>query len=279
MNSNLPIGKSRRLSRLLDKKSGRTVIVPIDDSLIFGPFNGLENLSVKIKQIAEAKPNGILAYQGVFKGFAESLRDIGGIINLTASSVRSIHTRKVLIGDVNNLLLLDPEAVAVHVNVTSTYESEMIKNLGQISMQCDSLGIPLMAIMYPRKELEGGDENYDNLKNENPKQYTDLVCHCVRIAADLGADIIKTKYTGSIKSFNQVIKACWPIPVVVAGGPLIDSKQMIKNAYEAVEGGATGISFGRNVFNRKDSRKFILALKEIVHNHLTPNKVLNMYEL
>lgn len=278
MNSNSAVGKSKRLSRLFDSKSGRTVIVPIDDSLIFGPYDGLADLSTKVKEIAEAKPNGVLAFSGVFREFSQLLLGIGGIINLTASTVHSTHTRKVMVGDVHGSLSLDPEAIGVHVNVTSRYEAEMLNNLGLVSKECDSLGIPLLAIMYPRKEVDGGDENYNDMKKTNPDEYSKLISHCVRIAADLGADLIKTQFTGSSRSFERVVKACWPIPVVVAGGPQVHPNEMMKNAYAAIEGGATGVSFGRNVFNRADSRKFISALKEIVHNGLPPSKAVQMLQ-
>ena len=279
MNSFSSVGKTKRVSRLFDIGSKRTVIVPIDDSLIFGPYDGLADPSQKVKQIAEAKPNGILAFAGVFREFSESLSDIGTIINLTASTVRSIHTRKVLINTLESAIALDPEAVAVHVNVTSTYESEMLTNLGVVSRECEPFGVPLMAIMYPRKERGDKDDNYDDLKRQSPEEYTKLVCHCVRIAADLGADLIKTQFTGTAASFQKVVKACWPIPVVVAGGPLTDPKSMLKNAFAAIEGGAAGVSFGRNVFNRTDSRQIITALKQLVYSRLSVDDALALINL
>lgn len=279
MNSFSSAGKAKRLSRLLDGTSKRTVIVPIDDSLIFGPYDGLADLSLKIKQMAEAKPNGILAFAGVFREFSETLSGIGAIINLTASTVRSMHTRKVLINNLQSAIALDPEAVAVHVNVTSAYESEMLNNLGLVSRECESFGVPLMAIMYPRREEGDKDDNYDDLKKKSPEAYTRLVCHCTRIAADLGADLIKTQFTGTAPSFQKVIEACWPIPVVVAGGPLTDPKSMLKNAFAAIEGGAIGVSFGRNVFNRTDSRQIITALKQLVYCRLSVDDALALINL
>ena len=264
------IGKEKRLSRLFDQRTKRTVITPIDDSLIFGPYDGLTNISSKIEQIAEAAPNAILTYQGLVRQKHQLFLSIGTIINLTASTSRIQHTNKVIISNVLEAVRLDADAVAVHVNITSQYESNMLVNLGKIISESQPLGIPVLAIMYPRKEVDGFDDNYEKLLLSNPNEYTKLVSHAVRIAADLGADIIKTKYTGSPETFLRVVEACKPVPVVIAGGPLLPFKDMLEIASGAMKGGAAGVSFGRNIFNRQDSRNTINALKKIVFEDVLP---------
>ncbi len=270
MQANSGIGKTRRLSRIINTNTGKTVVVPIDDSLIFGPFGGLSDLSSKVEQIANGQPDAVLAFPGVYRNFSGLLKAVSGIVNLTASTVRSVHTRKILVGNVATSVALDVDGVAVHVNVSSAYEAEMLQNLGRVSAECEVFGMPLLAIMYPRKEVHGEDYNYDDIKESNPDEFANIVSHCVRIGADLGADVIKTRFTGTSKSFERVVTACFPIPVVIAGGPLLDPKDMLENAYAAIQAGAAGVSFGRNVFHRSDSKAFILALREIVHNGASP---------
>jgi len=77
----------------------------------------------------------------------------------------------------------------------------MLRAMGEVVRECEASGMPLLAIMYPRSESSAGDNNYDDLKRDDPKQYSQLVAHAARVAADLGADIIKTKYTGDPKRF------------------------------------------------------------------------------
>jgi fructose-bisphosphate aldolase/2-amino-3,7-dideoxy-D-threo-hept-6-ulosonate synthase len=262
-------GKVRRLRRLLSPVSNRTVIVPVDDSLIFGPAGGLEQMDSKIERILADPPEAILAFPGLFRSRVDMLSRVGGIVNLTASTTRSAHTRKVQVGTVYQAAQLGLDAVAVHVNLTSSYEFELLKILGIVSQECESYGMPLLAIMYPRAEGVGGDNNYDELQRTDRKSYAQLVAHSARVGADLGATLIKTKYTGDPESFRFVVEACNPVPVVVAGGPALPPFAMLKMAYEVISAGGAGVSFGRNVFSRLDPQPYVVALKSIVHKGVT----------
>ena len=117
--SSAQAGKVRRLRRLFSPLSHRTVIVPVDDSLIFGPAGGLEQLESKIEKILADPPDAVLAFPGLFRSRVELLSRVGGILNLTASTIRSEHTHKVQVGTVHQAAQLGLDAIAVHVNVRS----------------------------------------------------------------------------------------------------------------------------------------------------------------
>lgn len=217
------LGKMRRLHRIFSD-TGKCVIVPLDDSLISYSNDGLVSLKDKVTDIMKASPNGVLCYQGT-----ASLIDnynVPLICNLTASTINSSHTNKILISDVEDALRCDASAVAVHINISSRYESEMLRIIGKISSDCHKYGMPLLIIAYPRKEYDGAgcDDNYEVMKEADPNKYTHLVSHCVRIAFELGADIIKTQYTGSMESFYEVTTAAVNKPVLIAGGNFIDDE-------------------------------------------------------
>jgi DhnA family fructose-bisphosphate aldolase class Ia len=265
-------GKGRRLSRLFRAGNRKIVIVPVDDSLIFGPTGGLEQLDFKLAKILEDPPDAILAFLGVFRTQSAAFSGVGCVINLTASTSRSMHTSKVQVTTVEQAVQLGVDGVAVHVNVTSKYESDMLRTLGSVSRECERFGMPLVAIMYPRSELDSGDNNYEELKNTDRKQYSKLVAHSARIAVDLGADLIKTKYTGDPDSFRTVIEACRPTPIIVAGGPVIHPKTMLQIAHDVISVGGAGVSFGRNVFGRENPKPFVSALKAIIHNNCNPEE-------
>ncbi len=272
--SSAQAGKIRRLKRIFSPLSGRTVIVPVDDSLIFGPTKGLEEVDAKIQKILVDPPEAILAFPGLFRSRVGLLSKIAGIVNLTASTNLSQHTRKVLVGTVHQAAQLGLDAVAVHVNISSRYESEMLRTLGSVSQECESYGMPLLAIMYPRSEADEGDNNYEELKEANRKRYAEIVAHSARVGTDLGADFIKTNYTGDPDSFRLVVEACRPIPVIVAGGPVLAPATMLQVAHEVILAGGSGVSFGRNVFSRPDPRPFIAGLKAIVHEGATVDDAL-----
>lgn len=266
-------GKERRLNRIFNKTSGNTIIAPLDDSLLTGPIMGLLNLEEKIEKIVIGKPNAILAFRGQFIHYSNQFINTGGILNLSASTTRSNYSRKVIVGDVNEAVELGLDAVAVHVNITSQFEYEMLRDLGLISLECNRIGMPLVAIMYPRKEpVEFSDQisyEYLNIKESDNEKYADLVSHCVRIAVELGADIIKTQYTGSRESFTKVVHAAQKVPIVCAGGPPIEILKVLKNAYDIIETGGRGLSYARNIFVRKNPTCLIQTLTEIVHNKAT----------
>lgn len=274
MSSTTEVGKTRRMNRLLSSITRRIVLVPLDDSLITGPTTGLEQLRSKVELIVKHPPDAIMGFAGLFRNHSDFLSRVPGILNLTASTIRSQHTRKTLIGTVDQAVQLGLDAVAVHVNISSRYESEMIHILGVIAQECDSVGMPLLAIMYPRSETDSGDENYNEIKLKDRQRYAELVAHAARVGTELGADIIKTQYTGDPESFRFVVEACAPVPVVVSGGPVLPPDRMLQTAYEAICAGGAGVSFGRNVFSRPDPRPFIAALRGIVHDGLTTEAAL-----
>ena len=113
--------------------------------------------------------------------------------------------------------------------------------------------MPLVAMMYPRGK---------NIANPND---VEVVAHAARAGAELGADIIKTNYTGDPESFARVVKGC-PVPVVIAGGPKTETDmeflQMIDGAMQA---GARGVAIGRNVFQHKDPVQMTQAIAAIVN--------------
>jgi DhnA family fructose-bisphosphate aldolase class Ia len=99
----------------------------------------------------------------------------------------------------------------------------------------------------------------------NDQKDPDLLAYCCRIAAELGADAIKTEYTGDPVSMAEVVEGC-PVPVLTLGGAKGDSEEaVVEAAPGAIEGGASGIIFGRNVWQADDPAKMSAALRETVH--------------
>jgi DhnA family fructose-bisphosphate aldolase class Ia len=277
MKSSASVGKERRMRRLFSRESGKILVVPLDDSLLAGPTLGLENITKKLAAIMGDPPDAIIGFKGLFINHSDRLAQIAGILNITASTTRSQHTRKTLLGRVEEAVQLGLDGVAVHVNISSKYEHEMIGILGLAARDCESAGMPLVAHMYARSEGENGDNNYEELKRKDSANYAKLVAHAARVGVEAGANIIKTQYTGDPDSFQFVIDACTPIPVIIAGGPPVDAAQMLKMAFGAISAGASGISFGRNVFSRGDPRPFIAALKMIVHDGASDEMALNKH--
>jgi len=249
------MGKKIRLERIIDRDSGHTVIVPLDHGVSVGPIPGLENLTQTIDDVAKGGADAVLMHKGMVQyGHRGYGKDIGLIIHLSAGTALGPDPNdKVLVCTVKEAIRLGADAVSVHINVGAENESQMLKDLGVISRECEEYSIPLLAMMYPRGK---------DIKNSSDVKY---VKHVARIGAELGADIIKTLYTGDKKTFKEVIEGC-PAPIVIAGGPKMDTEvELLKMIEDAMDCGAAGVSIGRNVFQAKNRVELTKKICEIVH--------------
>ena len=250
------------------------MLVPIDDSLLSGPEGRLSDTQLLFDNLAQCAVDGVLAFSGSFSQHYVEAK-LARVVNLTASTTLGRHTHKVIVGSVQQALRLGADAVAAHINVSSQYEPEMLTTLGIIGVEADASGLPFVVIAYPRSEGASGDENYEEMRKHDIDAYAVLVRHTCRIAADLGADIIKTCYTGTPESFATVVQAVNPLPVLIAGGPLISGFEMLTMAKGALDGGASGVSFGRNIFLRPDPVPYIRALVRVVRHGASAEAAMN----
>lgn len=140
----------------------------------------------------------------------------------------------------------------------------MLQILGNTAEICDDWGMPLIAMMYPRGE---------KIKDEH---HADVVKIASRAGAELGADIIKTNYTGDPETFKEVIEGC-PVPLVIAGGPRVETdRELLEMVKNSVDMGGAGVAIGRNVFQAESPRKTTRAIAEIVHNNLEVEEALKI---
>ncbi len=257
------IGKKIRIERIINRESGNTVIVPMDHGVSMGPIKGLEDMPKIINAVAEGGANAVVLHKGIVPfGHRGYGKDIGLIVHLSGSTTLSPDpNEKVLVCTVEEAIKLGADAVSIHINVGSKTEAEQLKALGYISRICMEWGMPLLAMMYPRGE---GINQFDEK----------AVALAARVGAELGADIVKTNFTGDVESFKRVTKGC-PVPVVVAGGPKMKSEfDLLKMVEMAMEGGARGVAIGRNVFQAEDPTKMTKAIAMIVHENKTAEEAL-----
>jgi fructose-bisphosphate aldolase/2-amino-3,7-dideoxy-D-threo-hept-6-ulosonate synthase len=247
-------GKGIRMERIMDRRTGRAVIVPVDHGISIGPVKGLIDMKTTIDQAAEGGATAVVMHKGIVPyGHRNFGRDIGLILHISAStSLSADPNAKVLVATVEEALKLGADAVSIHVNIGSDTESQMLKDLGDVSRSCMEWGVPLLAMVYPRGE--GIKDPFD----------VEIVKHCARVAAELGADVIKTNYTGDPDTFREVTAGALA-PVLIAGGPKIDSDQkLLQMVRDSVDAGGMGVSIGRNIFQHRDVVGIIKSITDIV---------------
>jgi fructose-bisphosphate aldolase/2-amino-3,7-dideoxy-D-threo-hept-6-ulosonate synthase len=247
-------GKTLRLGRILDPKTRRAVIIPMDHGVSAGPIAGIANIHKTMCQVAEGGATAVVVHKGVVQSLPEGFAcQTGLIVHLSASTgLGRSPDSKTLVCTVEEALRLGADAVSVHVNVGAETEKEMLRDLGAVADDCMRWGVPLLAMAYPRGP---------NIKSQFD---VEVVKHAARVAAELGADLVKTNYTGSPQSFREVVSGC-PVPVVIAGGPKMGSDlEVLRMVKESIDAGGAGVSIGRNVFQHATVAGMTRAVAAIV---------------
>lgn len=128
--------------------------------------------------------------------------------------------------------------------------------------ECEDYGIPVMAVTAVGKELE-----------KRTARFLALSC---RIAAELGARIVKTYYCA--EDFDKVVNGC-PVPVVIAGGPRCETElEVFEFVYDGMQKGAIGVNLGRNIWQNAHPVAVMRALRAVIHERATPRQALDIFD-
>jgi class I fructose-bisphosphate aldolase len=259
-------GKEIRLERIIDRNTGKAVIVPMDHGVSVGPILGITNMKEAMAQVADGGATAVVVHKGnVARGHRKSGPDMGLIVHLSASTSLSPHPNaKTLVCTVEEAIKLGADGISVHVNIGDEHESQMIADMAHVAEKAAEWGIPLLAMIYPRGP--GIEDEYD----------VGVVKHAARLGAELGADVVKVNYTGSPESFREVVAGSH-IPVIIAGGPKMESDRAILDMVKgAMEAGASGTSIGRNVFQHQNPTKIVKALCKLVQENASVEQALEL---
>ncbi len=262
------VGKLIRLERIMNRETGRTVIVPMDHGVTVGPIEGLIDMKTTVNQVASGGANAIVIHKGLVEGgHRRRGKDVGLIIHLSGStSLSPFPNAKTLVCTVEEAVKLGADALSIHVNIGNGTEREMLADLGWVAREARDWGMPLLAMMYPRGEKI--QDEYDPT----------VIAHVARLGAELGADIIKVSYTGSVETFRKVVAGC-PVPVVIAGGPKMSSdRDILEMVKGSIEAGGAGVSIGRNVFQHRDPSRMVGAISLLVHENSSVKEALSFLQ-
>jgi len=276
-------GKSIRLSRIIKKSTKRSVSVAFDHGLDSGPMPGNINPRDTMEKIVEGGADGVLISPGIARLCNDLLCEEGApsiILRLDWTNtfrpdehLNHEEGRNILIGDVEMALALGADAVLTFMFIgyqDSQAEALEIAKNAEVCRAATRAGIPHIMEPMPR----------GNAKRAAGRELdADLLALGTRMAAEMGADAIKTDYSGDPASFSKVTEAC-PIPIMVAGGPKTNSvRESLELVKGAIEAGASGVVLGRNVVQAKNPATVIKALRAIVHDNESVDYVLNNYDL
>ena len=250
------LGKTVHIERMKNPKSGRILTVAIDHAPSYGVLEGLEDIQQVVDEVAGAGPDAVLMMKGVAERcFAQHAGKVALI--LKCSSISPYHPeRDVWVGSVEDALRLGADAIAMAMTVGGAEQPQLMANAEALVGEAEKVGLPVIVHAYPCGECVPPEERYS----------VERVAYASRMAMELGVDIIKTFYTGSVESFARVVEIAAPALVVAAGGLRLETDaDVLQMAYDVVQAGAAGITFGRNIWQSGNTGGVIRALKRVVH--------------
>jgi fructose-bisphosphate aldolase/2-amino-3,7-dideoxy-D-threo-hept-6-ulosonate synthase len=246
-------GTRARLDRI--GTDGRYVVVPMDHGITMGAVKGLKELESTVDAITRGGADSVLTQRGVADRVHPNKNDAGYIAHLNGSTtIGPDENDKRRTGTVADALRVGADAVSFHINVGSQYEREQIAELAELTTEAEQYGLPVLAMTYAR----GPDIDPDG------DEFNQAVGHAVRLGEELGADLVKTAYTGDAASFQHVVDST-SLPVVIAGGSKGTDEETLDMVRGAMDAGASGVSMGRSVFQHDEPEKIARAVASVVH--------------
>jgi DhnA family fructose-bisphosphate aldolase class Ia len=257
------LGKQVRLSRIFDPATGTAIVLPMDHAIESPDFPELEVPVPLVRDLAEAGVDAFLIRRGMagyaadaFAGRAAWIQRMTGRSGLSTAGGAHHDNRQLVIAAVEDALRNGADAVAPTFFFGPDTEDAAFPHLGRIADECDRLGMPLLAEVFP----QGGP---GAVPYEGPYSVAEMRL-AVRIASEEGADFIKTWYTGDPASFAEVIRYAF-VPVIVAGGAKSsDPLDVLRMARDAMDAGAKGVAFGRKVWGHGNPAAMVRALSRVI---------------
>jgi len=241
-------GMENRLGQLMP--GGHCFFLPIDHGYFLGATSKLEKPAETIKPLAPYA-DALFATRGVLRAARDPAISLPIILRISGGSsiIGKDLANETLTTSIKEAIRLNAAAVGISVFVGSDYEHQTLSNLANAVNECENYGLPVMAVTAVGKELEKRDARYLSL--------------CCRIAAELGARVVKTYWC---ENFEKVTEGC-PVPVVIAGGPKTENDiEVLQFVHDGIQRGAVGVNLGRNVWQNPHPVAMAKALRSIIHD-------------
>jgi DhnA family fructose-bisphosphate aldolase class Ia len=247
-------GKILRLKSIFRRGDGRTVIVALDHGGIAGPLPGIVKPASLLRSCIQGGVDAVLTTRGFVRAAIEEwsphaaliLRLTGGFTMLGGKFEEQ------QISGPETALRYAAAAAVVTVKFGHPREGDFIRQASLMADACEQWSLPLMVEAVPAGTAQAsGDPQGVKL--------------AARAAQEIGADIVKSCYTGDPDSFHAVVEGC-PAPVVILGGEKTeDLGRLFQAVYGSLQAGGAGIAMGRNIWQRPNPRVVVEAMVGLVH--------------
>jgi len=256
-------GFDARLARI--GTGGRHLIVPMDHGITLGAVQGLVDIESTIDGVTRGGADAVLTQRGIASRVHPNKNGAGFIVHCNASTdIGPDEADKRRTASVEAAIRAGADAVSFHINVGSEYEPEQIADLADLTEAAAEYGMPVLAMTYAR----GHD-----IREDDPEAFAEDLGHAVRLGEEVGADLVKTAYSGTPDTFERVVESTG-LPVVIAGGSKGTDEETLSMVGGAMDAGAAGVSMGRSIFQHEDPEAITQAVAAVVHDDATPGAAL-----
>ena len=267
-NSMSSTGKTIRMNRIF-REDGRATMVAINHGLGMGPIQGIEHMGEILEKLIPERPDSLTIHKGIAMRFADCYAGKTALVLKTSNITRHFGPFEIMVAELEEAAKLGADAVAVGLSLCDDLEKESIMNAAAMVRAAEQYGIPTVSHSYPNGNLIPKEERY------TVKQ----VGYAVRVAQEIGIDIIKTFWTGDAKSFEEIVKMGSPAKVVISGGPRCDTlRQCFDMTYQGMQAGANGITYGRNIWQHEYPAAVLRGLNAIVHENASVDQAMEAAE-
>ena len=245
-------GMANRFSKIIRPKNGRCVMLAVDHGYFLGPT---EKLEVPQKTIQPLLPHidSIMLTRGVLRTSLPPISDVPIVLRVSGATsiIGNDLSNESITTSFEDAIRLNVSCLALSIFVGSKYEHQTLANLATLVDNGERYGIPILAVTAVGKEMV------------RDARYLGLAC---RIAAELGAHVVKTYYC---ENFEKVIEGC-PVPVIIAGGKKLAKEiDVLELTFNAIKDGASGVDMGRNIWQSDHPVAMLKAVRSIVHQGFT----------
>lgn len=254
-------GMKNRLSRIINPKTGRCVMLAVDHGYFQGPTTGLRNLGKTVNPLLPYA-DALMITRGALRTWIPAEMDKPVILRVSGGqSILKELSNEIITTSIQDAIRINASLITCSVYIGAEFEKQSIENLSKIINEGQDYGIPVLAVTAVGKELA------------RDAKYLGLAC---RICVEIGAQMVKTYYCE--QGFDEVVEACGSVPLVIAGGKKIEERAALKMAKEAIDAGAVGVDMGRNIFQSDNPIGMIKAVRAIVHQGASIEEAFKIYK-
>lgn len=242
--------KTLRMRRLFREDDGRVLLVAMDHASFMGPVKGLDLTTMA--EVVKAGADAIMTTFGTARRASQQPDILGQAALVLSLDMHAPEPEEQVI----NAMRLGADSVKVLV---ASADRQQWTALEQYALVCVRWGMPLQAEVIP-----GG---FDQLEQHTPKN----IARVCRQAAEMGADYVKTLYTGDPESMRRVVEGA-TVPVIIVGGERVATElDLLRQVDDALRAGVRGVAFGRNIWSHADPAAMTARLVNVVHPGISAN--------